>query len=93
MSKNIINFIIFNGITTSVLTYILNVVFYRKSQIKIDHLYKKINVLEKTIDELKEYIEEIEYKIDMKNNKVINSHTELSSKLENFINSNYDVYD
>ena len=30
---------------------------------------------------------------DIKNNKVINSHTELSSKLENFINSNYDVYD
>lgn len=97
MSKNIINFIILNGITTSLFTFIYNYIFVKKekndTKKKLDTLLKKINTLENSIQELHEYVEEIEFKIDRKNNKVIESHTELSSKLENFINCNYDVYD
>jgi peptidoglycan hydrolase CwlO-like protein len=100
MSKNIISFLILNGITTSIVTYICDYcinTFRVKSEInnknKLDILLKKINTLENTIQELQEYVEEIEFKIDRKNNKVIESHTELSSKLENYINCSYDVYD
>lgn len=97
MSKNIISFIVLNGITTSIFTMIYNYIFVKKEKNdinnKIDILLKKINTLENSIHELHEYVEEIEFKIQKKNNKVIESHTELSSKLENFINCNYDVYD
>lgn len=97
MSKNIISFIVLNGVTTSIFTMIYNYIFVKKEKNdinnKIDILLKKINTLENSIHELHEYVEEIEFKIQKKNNKVIESHTELSSKLENFINCNYDVYD
>jgi peptidoglycan hydrolase CwlO-like protein len=97
MSKNIINFVILNGITTGIFTFICNYIFAKSeknnTKKKLDILLKKINTLENSIQELQEYVEEIEFKIDRKNNKVIESHTELSSKLENFINCNYDVYD
>jgi peptidoglycan hydrolase CwlO-like protein len=95
MSKNIISFIVLNGITTSFFTFIYNYIFVKKEKndTKIDILIKKINTLENSIQELQEYVEDIEFKIHRKNNKVIESHTELSSKLENFINCNYDVYD
>jgi peptidoglycan hydrolase CwlO-like protein len=97
MSKNIISFVVLNGITTSIFSMIYNYIFVKKeindTKNKIDILLKKINTLENSIQELHEYVEEIEFKIQKKNNKVIESHTELSSKLENFINCNYDVYD
>lgn len=100
MSKNIISFLILNGITTTFFTFICDYcinTIRMKSEInnktKFDILLKKINTLENIIQELQEYVEEIEFKIDRKNNKVIESHTELSSKLENYINCNYDVYD
>jgi peptidoglycan hydrolase CwlO-like protein len=99
MSKNIISFLILNGITTSIVTFICDYcintfrVKKEKNDTKIDILIKKINTLENSIQELQEYVEDIEFKIHRKNNKVIESHTELSSKLENFINCNYDVYD
>ena len=97
MSKNIINFVILNSITTGIFTFICNYIFVKSEKAntknKLEILLKKINTLENSIQELQEYVEEIEFKIDRKNNKVIESHTELSSKLENFINCNYDVYD
>ena len=51
MSKNIISFIVLNGITTSFFTFIYNYIFVKKEKndTKIDILIKKINTLENSI--------------------------------------------
>ena len=53
---------------------------------KINELVEKINKLEKSVEELEE-------KIDKKNSKLIESNIILNSKLEDFINYSYDIYD
>jgi peptidoglycan hydrolase CwlO-like protein len=60
---------------------------------KIEYLYKKIINLENSINSLQNSIDDIEDKIENKNNKIIESSIALNSKLDDFINYNYECYD
>jgi peptidoglycan hydrolase CwlO-like protein len=57
---------------------------------RINALLNRIQDLEKTVEMLQQAIETIEEDIHDKN-KVIESNTALHSKLEDFINYNYDI--
>ena len=56
-------------------------------------MVSKINQLERSIVSIQQSIEELEDNLNTKNNKVIESNFALSSKLDDFINYSYDVYD
>ena len=57
---------------------------------RVNALLNRIEDLEKTVEMLQTAIETIEEDIHDKN-KVIESNTALNSKLEDFINSTYDI--
>lgn len=81
-------------IATLVVTILYNYIKSNEmNEDKINELFEKINKLEKSIDVLKQSVEELEEKIDKKNSKLIESNTVLNSKLEDFINYSYDIYD
>lgn len=83
-------------ITTLVITILYNYIKSNEANTNkttINELVEKINKIEKTVDVLKQSLEELEEKIDRKNSKLIESNTVLNSKLEDFINYSYDVYD
>lgn len=83
-------------IATLVVTILYNYIKSNEMNInenKINEFVEKIKKLEKSIDVLKQSIEELEEKIDKKNSKLIESNTVLNSKLEDFINYSYDIYD
>lgn len=81
-------------IATLVVTILYNYIKSNEmNEDKINELFEKINKLEKSIDVLKQSVEELEEKIDKKNSKLIESTTVLNSKLEDFINYSYDIYD
>ena len=81
-------------IATLVVTILYNYIKSNEmNEDKINELFEKINKLEKSIDVLKQSVEELEEKIDKKNSKLIESNIILNSKLEDFINYSYDIYD
>ena len=83
-------------ITTLVITILYNYIKSNEINVNkttINELVGKINKLEKTVDVLKQSLEELEEKIDKKNSKLIESNSILNSKLEDFINYSYDIYD
>lgn len=62
-----------------------------KTNEQIEYLYKKVCSLEKRIDQLQQNIDDLEEKYVTKDIDLIKSNTELNSKLENFINYNYEI--
>lgn len=59
---------------------------------KLEFVLNRIKDLEQSIVELQDSIDNIEESIEKKNNRVIESNTLLNSKLEEFIHSNYELY-
>ena len=93
--------IFINSITTTLTTlaitylynlYIISLKTNKEQNAKIELLYKQLSSLNETIQDMQLYIEEIEDKIDKKHIKFIESNSDLSSKLDEFITSNYDIY-
>ena len=99
--SRLVSLVLLNSMTTFAITYFYNtyiIKFWKTStqdaqHKKLDYLYKKIQELEQSVNFLQQSIEEIDYKIEQKNNKIIESNIELNSKLEDFITSNYELYD
>lgn len=98
MSRPLITFLIFNSFTTFAISYIYNYyASFHKEEVdsqnkKLEFLLHKIKELERSVLILQQSIDEIEDTIEQKNNKVIESNTVLNGKLEDFINSNYELY-
>jgi peptidoglycan hydrolase CwlO-like protein len=101
MSRHYISLVFLNSLTTFAISYLYNVTFHsyfsKKSKDtnneKFEYLYKKIHNLEQSVIRMQEMIEEIDIKIDDKNNHIIESNIALNSKLEEYINYNYDIYE
>lgn len=95
MSRPLITLAVINTFTTALFTYIYN--YYIRSKTiqdqKLEALVSKINELERSIVCIQQSIEDLEENLNSKNNKVIESNFALSSKLDDFINYSYDVYD
>jgi predicted PurR-regulated permease PerM len=94
MSRPLITFFVINTFTTAVVLF-YNIYLQKKDKTKedIENLIKRINQLENSVSDLQQVIEELEENIYHKNNSVIQSNIALSSKLDDFINYSYDVYD
>jgi uncharacterized protein YoxC len=94
MSRPLITFFVINTFTTAVVLF-YNIYLQKKDKTKedIEILIKRINQLENSVSDLQQVIEELEENIYHKNNSVIQSNIALSSKLDDFINYSYDVYD
>lgn len=84
-------YFIINTFTTSVLSF-LYTKFYTKlfKDERINALLSRIEYLEENVEMLKQAIETIEEDSHDKN-KMIESNMALNSKLEDFINFNYDI--
>lgn len=87
-----------NSLTTIATVYFYNVAYnyYTKNQKdlleqKVDYLYKKVHELEMSLNYLQQFMEDIDDHINTKNNQVIQSSIALNSKLDEFINYNYDI--
>jgi|Laugrespbdmm15sn_2_1035079.scaffolds.fasta_scaffold34577_2 uncharacterized protein (UPF0335 family) len=95
MSRPLITLAVINTFTTAVFTYIYNYYIRAKTvqDQKLEVLVSKINELERSIVCIQQSIEDLEENLNSKNNKVIESNFALSSKLDDFINYSYDVYD
>lgn len=95
MSRPLITLAVINTFTTAVFTYIYNYYIRTKTiqDQKLEVLVSKINELERSIISIQQSIEDLEENLNSKNNKVIESNFALSSKLDDFINYSYDVYD
>jgi len=95
MSRPLITLAVINTFTTAVFTYIYNYYIQTKTiqNQKLEILVSKINDLERSIVYIQQSIEDLEENLNSKNNKVIESNFALSSKLDDFINYSYDVYD
>lgn len=95
MSRPLITLAVINTFTTAVFTYIYNYYIQTKTiqDQKLELLVSKINELERSIVYIQQSIEDLEENVNRKNNKVIESNFALSSKLDDFINYSYDVYD
>jgi uncharacterized protein (UPF0335 family) len=95
MSRPLVTLAVINTFTTALFTYIYN--YYIRSKTiqdqKLEVLVSKINELERSIVCIQQSIEDLEENLNSKNNKVIESNFALSSKLDDFINYSYDVYD
>lgn len=95
MSRPLVTLAVINTFTTALFTYIYN--YYIRSKTiqdqKLEALVSKINELERSIVCIQQSIEDLEENLNSKNNKVIESNFALSSKLDDFINYSYDVYD
>lgn len=81
-------YFIINTFTTSVLSF-LYTKFYTKDE-RINALLSRIEYLEENVEMLQQAIETIEEDSRDKN-KMIESNMALNSKLEDFINFNYDI--
>lgn len=98
MSRPLITFLVFNSFTTFIVSYLYNyyMSFHREEIVsqnsKLEFVLNKIHDLEKSIVELQYSIDNIEESIEKKNNRVIESNIVLNSKLEEFIHSNYELY-
>jgi peptidoglycan hydrolase CwlO-like protein len=93
--SNLFPLIFINSITTTVttlaITYLYNLYIINDQTIKEQNI--RIEYLSKHLQEMLNYIEEVEEKIDKKHIKFIESNNDLNSKLDEFITSNYDIYD
>lgn len=97
--SNLFPLIFINSITTTITTltitylynlYIINDKTIKEQNIKIEYLSKQ---LQENLKEMLMYIENIEDKIDKKHIKFIESNNDLNNKLDEFIISDYDIYD
>jgi uncharacterized protein YlxW (UPF0749 family) len=97
--SNIFPLIFINSITTTVTTlaitylynlYIINEQTIKEQNLKIEMLSKQ---LQASMRDLLIYIEDIEDNLDKKHNKFIETNSDLNNRLDDFINSNYDIYD
>jgi len=95
MSRPLVTLAVINTFTTALFTYIYNYYIRTKTiqDQKLEVLVSKINELERSIVCIQQSIEDLEENLNSKNNKVIESNFALSSKLDDFINYSYDVYD
>jgi peptidoglycan hydrolase CwlO-like protein len=95
MSRPFLTYFVINTFTTVLMTTFYS--FYlrktSKQDEKLEFLLSKIKQLEQSIDSLQQSIEDIEENINKKNSRVIESNMALSTKLDDFINYSYDVYD
>jgi peptidoglycan hydrolase CwlO-like protein len=95
MSRPFLTYFVINTFTTVLMTTFYN--FYlrktSKQDEKLEFLLSKIKHLEQSIDSLQQSIEDIEENINKKNSRVIESNMALSTKLDDFINYSYDVYE
>lgn len=77
------------------MTYLYNLYIIKTNKEqnnKIELLYKQLSSLEERMQYMQLYIEEIEDKLDKKHTKFIESNSDLSNKLDEFITCNYDIY-
>lgn len=82
-----------NTFTTTVFFFFYNkmsTLFYPLRDEHINELLRRIEYLEENVEMLQQAIETMEEDIHDKN-KVIESNMALNSKLEDFINSTYDI--
>ena len=94
MSRPLITLAVVNTFTTAMFTYFYNhYVQTRRSQEHVNSLLLRITELEQRVESLQSTIEELEEALNKKNNRIIESNLALSSKLDDFINYSYDVYD
>lgn len=95
MSRPLVTLAVINTFTTAIFTYIYNYYIQTKTiqDQKLELLVSKITELERSIVYIQQSIEDLEENVNRKNNKVIESNFALSSKLDDFINYSYDVYD
>lgn len=95
MSRPFLTFFAINTITTVFITTLYN--FYLQLTFndvsKYDFMLHKIKELEMSVKRLQNSIEEIEEHNNIKNNSIIESNIALTSKLDDFINYSYDVYE
>lgn len=98
MSTQILGFFCINGITTFGIMYVFKYMtdFFKKDETnndskKIEYLMTKICNLEKQVNTLNLVLEDMEDRYIKKENKMMKSTCELNSRLEEFINYNYNV--
>lgn len=96
MSKHLITFTF--AFTTAIITYLWNKYVKTKNKNdetdeKLEVIFLKIRELEYRISSIQSSIEDLENNLSTKNNKIIESNIALNSKLDDFINYTYDVYD
>lgn len=91
MMRPYLIYFIINTFTTSVVSF-LYTKFYTKlfKDERINALLNRIEYLEENVEMLQQAIETLEEDSHDKN-KMIESNMALNSKLEDFINSNYDI--
>jgi hypothetical protein len=97
MSAQILGFFCMNGITTISILYAFKYMsdFFKnetedQSQ-KMDYLMSKICRLERQVNVLNQVVEDMEDKFIKKENQMMKSTCELNSRLEEFIDYNYNV--
>lgn len=97
MSAQLFGFFCINGVTTVGLIYMFKCMtgFFKNEtddqSNKIDYLMNKICNLERQVNSLNQFIEDMEDKYLKKENQMMKSNCELNSRLEEFINYNYNV--
>lgn len=97
MSAQILGFLCINGVTTAGIIYIFRYmtdIFKIQSNNendKIEYLMTKICNLERQVNNLNQSLEEMEDKFISKENQMMKSTCELNSRLEEFIDYNYNV--
>ena len=92
MSAQILGFFCMNGIITAGLIYVSRFLKNDENETtQIDYLMNKICNLERQIISLNQTIEDMEDKFIKKENHMMKSTCELNSRLEDFINYNYNV--
>jgi hypothetical protein len=94
MHRYLLAFLFVNGTfaATAIFQYFTILLSKHKTQsLQIEYLNDKVCNLEKTIHYLQQQIEELEEKYILKENAIAVSNCELNSKLEEFINYNYEI--
>jgi hypothetical protein len=92
MSAQILGFFCMNGLITAGLIYVSKLFNNDTNETtQIDYLMNKICNLERQIISLNQTIEDMEDKFIKKENHMMKSTCELNSRLEDFINYNYNV--
>lgn len=83
-------YFVINTFTTTVFSFLYTKFYNNFKDEHINALLRRIEYLEENVEMLQQAIEIIEEDIHDKN-KVIENNMALNSKLEDFINSNYDI--
>lgn len=106
MSNPVLIFLLINGITGAAYVFYnhyiddkdihdanKNINDKEEYEKRIEYLCNKICKLESTVFHLQQTVEDMEEKFIKKENALIQSNCELNTKLEDFINYNYDMLD